>query len=100
MAEPALILLCKPGMPKFPIGAFTPPDVMPKAGDVLVFTAPAFTPAFQYHEGDELCLLYETDDHPWELLCSLGNWVVKCQHQTSVWSNIQIGLATGVLRYK
>lgn len=100
MTQPALLILCKPGMPQAPITAFRPPDVMPKAGDVLVCTEDIWTPAAQYLEGDELQLLYETDDHPWELLCSLGNWVVKCKYQTSVWSNIQIGLSVGVLRYK
>jgi len=64
-----------------------------KAGDVLAFAEPAWTAAgHAFNLGDTIELLARTDEAPWGIQCSLGNWRVRTKYDTmpqeAVWSNI------------
>lgn len=53
-----------------------------------------------YPKGCTLDLIERTEDAPHGYSSSLGNWVVVCPFQTSVWSNIEGMIAEGELSYK
>jgi len=72
----------------------------PSPGDVLVAKKPFYTPVHSYNVGDELHLMCRTQEAPHHILCSLGNWVVKCKYQVSIWSNVEWALAEGILEVK
>lgn len=70
---------------------------LPNPGDKLRVAQSFNTPAFSYRLGDVLELIERTDEAPYGVKCSLGNWRVKDKFFTSVWSNIEWAMADGVL---
>jgi len=79
---------------------FPRPECLPQAGDVLVVEKPLVTQAgYFYQVGSRLRLIERTQDAPFGLLSSLGNWVVECPFQKSVWTNIELMIAEGTLSY-
>jgi len=79
---------------------FPRPECLPQAGDVLVVEKPFRTLAgYVYQVGSRLRLIERTLDAPFGLLSSLGNWVVECPFQESVWTNIELMIAEGTLSY-
>jgi hypothetical protein len=79
---------------------FPRPERLPQAGDVLVVEKAFRTKAgYVYHVGSKLRLIERTQDAPYGLLSSLGNWVVECPFQESVWTNIELMIAEGTLGY-
>jgi hypothetical protein len=77
---------------------FPRPECLPQAGDVLVVEKPFRTLAgYDYQVGSRLRLIERTLDAPFRLLSSLGNWVVECPFQKSVWTNIELMIAEGTL---
>ncbi len=75
----------------------TPP---PEPGAVLVVVKAFDTPSHSYNVGDELALIERTQEAPHHILCSLGNWVVECKYETSIWSNIEWAIKEGILKPK
>jgi hypothetical protein len=86
------------------------PDELPMAGDILVMLTPYVTPGagpmgpgsldddfFQFNVGDELHLMYRTQEAPYGKLSSLGNWMVIAGNGVTVWSNIEWLMATDTL---
>ena len=68
-------------------------------GQRLTFNMTACTLARNtYSAGDEVELIERTLEAPHDRVSSLGNWKVKCQFQTSVWTNIEWGLSDGIFR--
>jgi hypothetical protein len=81
------------GSSEFPL-----PETLPQAGDVLVVEKTFKTPAgYIYQVGTRLRLIERTQDAPFGMLSSLGNWVVECPFQKSVWTNIELMIAEGTL---
>jgi len=79
---------------------FPRPETLPQAGDVLVVEKPFTTKAgYAYQVGSRLRLIERTLDAPFGLLSSLGNWVVECPFQESIWTNIDLMVAEGTLSY-
>lgn len=79
---------------------FPCPGMLPQAGDVLVAEKAFRTKAgYNYQVGSKLRLIERTLDAPYGLLSSLGNWVVECPFQESVWTNIELMIAGGTLGY-
>jgi hypothetical protein len=77
---------------------FPRPETLPQAGDVLVAEKAFRTKAgYLYQVGSRLRLIERTQDAPYRLLSSLGNWVVECPYQVSVWTNIELMVAEGTL---
>lgn len=71
---------------------------LPKPGTLLRVRKPFSTLAcFNYGRGDALRLIARTYKAPYGYLSSLGNWIVECDHQVSVWSNIEAMMAEGAL---
>jgi hypothetical protein len=71
-------------------------DLQP--GQVLRVMKPVVTLGnFCYYQGDILELVERTQEAPYGYQSSLGNWVVRCPHQVSVWSNIEAAVAEGEL---
>jgi hypothetical protein len=68
------------------------------AGDKLVVTDYLYTPAYEYPAGTVLELIEPTIEAPHGSIWPPHNWVVKCPHQTSVWSNIFVAVAQGILK--
>ena len=50
-----------------------------------------------YDKGSTLELIEPTTIVPHGQKSILGNWIAKCQHQTSVWSSIWLLVETGYL---
>lgn len=74
------------------------PDVLPEEGDVLIVNVPFRTLAGHvYSIGDRIELLHRTAEAPHGRRSSLGNWLVKDKHFTSVWTNIEWCIAEGTL---
>lgn len=79
---------------------FPRPEILPQAGDVLVVERAFRTKAgYNYQVGSRLRIIERTLDAPFGLLSSLGNWVVECPFQKSVWTNIELMIAEGTLGY-
>ena len=79
---------------------FPRPEMLPQAGDVLVVEKVFRTKAgYVYPVGSKLRLIERTQDAPYGLLSSLGNWVVECPFHQSVWTNIELMIAEGTLGY-
>lgn len=74
------------------------PDVLPTPGQEITFKMACRTLAGNhYQSGDNLILIGRTATAPHDVSSSLGNWLVRCKYFTSVWSNIEWGLAKGWL---
>jgi len=79
---------------------FPRPEILPQAGDVLMAEKLFRTKAgLVYQVGTRLRLIERTQDAPFGMLSSLGNWVVECPFQVSVWTNIELMIAEGTLSY-
>lgn len=69
-----------------------------QAGQKYKFTSPMYNPVgLTYNPGDELELIEPTEDAPHGHKSPLGNWVVKCPHQISVWSSVWLLVDQGYL---
>lgn len=74
------------------------PAVLPVAGQTLRVCTPFRTLAnVQYVPGDLLQLIERTAEAPHHRRSTLGNWLVKCKHMESVWTNIEWMLAERTL---
>lgn len=74
------------------------PDVLPLPGQRLIVQQSFITKALKpYQKGDVLQLLHRTENAPHFLLSSLGNWIIRCPHFLSIWSNVEWMMAEGVL---
>ena len=74
------------------------PKVLPELGQVIKFKQACTTLAsVSYNPGDSLILIGRTPATPHNRQSSLGNWLVKCKHFVSVWTNIEWGMADGLL---
>ena len=79
---------------------FPRPEILPQAGEVLVAEKAFRTKAgYVYQVGSRLRLIERTQDAPFGLLSSLGNWAVECPFQESVWTNIELMIAERTLSY-
>lgn len=77
------------------------PQVQPEPGQTYLVRKQLVTRAgFSYFKGDELTLVAKTNESPDGCTSSLGNWLVKCPHQESVWSEIDGMIADGTLELK
>lgn len=77
------------------------PEVLPEAGDVLIFTKQWSTPSgISYQPGDEIHLMCRTEEAPWGKLSELGNWKCITKMGVTVWSNIEWLLATDCLEHE
>jgi hypothetical protein len=80
------------------VGQVPCPDVLPHCGQLLAVRQPFTTLANrQYRVGDQLELIVRTRNAPHGRLSSLGNWIVRCPHQYSIWSNIEWMIAEGMV---
>jgi hypothetical protein len=80
------------------VGQVPCPDVLPERGQILTIRQPFGTLAnLQYRVGDQLKLVARTYSAPHGRLSSLGNWIVRCPHQLSIWSNIEWMIAEGMV---
>jgi len=82
---------------------FEAPDPPLQPGEVLVFMTPTTTAAgHRFHTGDTLTLIKRTNEAPFNVRCSLGNWRVKTKYNVEtdegVWSNIDLAFSEGRLR--
>lgn len=77
--------------------------LIPKAGDVLVWTCSVSTAAgVTYDEGDTITLIEPTDEAPFNSRSRVSNWRVRCKHfeppaPQSIWSNIWDAIQSGYL---
>lgn len=70
------------------------PNRQAEVGDVYVFTITVNTPSGgEYRPGDFLEILQETEEAPFGLLNSQGNYLCRTKLGDSVWSSIQAMLA-------
>lgn len=77
---------------------FIAPRRLPHVGDIYRFTVHCNTLAnVSYQPGDTLEIIGRTVDAPHGLTSSLGNLRVKCKYFTSVWTNIEMAIAEGIL---
>lgn len=76
------------------------PETLPIAGQCLTVKKPFKSiSGYSYEVGHSLLLLQRTFEAPYKTLSSLGNWVVQCPFQTSVWAGIEYLLAEGALAF-
>jgi len=76
------------------------PEVLPQAGDILVFAEPFDVAGIAtYDVGDEIHLMKRTDEAPHGKISALGNWKAISKYGVTVWSNIEWMLADGVVTY-
>lgn len=77
------------------------PQVQPEPGQTYRVARYFITRAnFSYFEGYEHTLVAKTNESPYGYTSSLGNWLVKCPYQESVWSEIDGMIADGTLLLK
>lgn len=76
------------------------PNVMPQPGQTLVALHNFCTPAHEYKKGDTFLLIERTEEAPWNIKCSLGNWRVQDKYFTSVWANIEWALNDGLMGFQ
>ena len=72
-------------------------------GDVLVWLDACYTLAgHHFKKGDTIELLERTEEAPFGVRCSLGNWRVKtkyeCSEDETIWSNLDWIFSEGRLR--
>ena len=80
---------------------FPRPEILPMPGQTLVVRKLFSTPAMHvYHLYDELELVRRTASAPHGSVSSLGNWVVKDLYLESVWTNIEMMIAEGIVEIK
>ena len=78
---------------------FDCPDRLPEPGDVYEFTTPIWTLAdVVYDVGDTLEIISRTTCVPHHRTSSLGNLLVRGKFGTSVWTNIELSIASGWLK--
>lgn len=80
-------------------GIMRAPAVLPEAGQVLTVQKSFRTLGDrQYQVGHELKLMHRTQEAPHSRLSSLGNWVVDCGKTISIWTNIELMVAEGIVK--
>lgn len=78
---------------------FREPARVPQCGDVYRLTFPISTLAkVSYKAGDLFTVLERTGFAPHHRTSSLGNLLIKCKHMTSVWTEFDHGVATGMFK--
>lgn len=85
------------------VAEFEAPDPPLQPGEILEWTEPATTAAgHHFKPGDTIALIERTEDAPWDLRCSLGNWRVHTKYQVppseGIWSNIDWAFSEGRLK--
>lgn len=80
-------------------GEFDCPDRLPKAGDVYELTTTICTLGdHDYNVGDTLEIIARTTEVPHHRTSSLGNLYVRGKYGKSVWTNIEMAIASGWLK--
>lgn len=77
---------------------FDEPERPLQAGDVLIVRRSFSTPVELYEEGNFLIVMGRTDEVPYDRRASTGNLkVLGKDGRTTIWSNIEWGMAEGEL---
>lgn len=83
---------------------FEAPDPPLQVGEVLSFAGSCETMATHtFGPGDTIVLLERTDEAPFKIRCSLGNWRVRTKYagientDEGIWSNIDMMVTEGSL---
>lgn len=79
---------------KFPL-----PKRLASSGDTYETTIPFLTLAnIEYFPGDRFYIIDRTNVAPHHRSSSLGNLLIRCKNRTSVWTEFDAGIATGMFK--
>ncbi len=78
---------------------FPLPERLAASGDTYEATTSFMTLGNRtYHRGDRFHVIDRTSSAPWKRSSSIGNLLIRCGDRTSVWTEFDAGIATGMFK--